>query len=220
MIKACLFDFDYTLVDSHIGIVKCFRIVLERHKFTSVNDDAIKRTIGKTLEKSFSILTGITDDKELFKLREEYRKEADVYMNPNTHLFPDTVSTLTTLKESGLMVGIISTKYRFRFMEVMNKHFAANFFNILIGNEDIKQPKPHPESIYQALDELHIHPDEMIYVGDSTVDGETAKNAAVPFVGVTTGMTTEYELATYPHLAIINSLQELPTIIEKRSIFC
>ncbi len=66
MIKACLFDFDYTLVDSHVGIVKCFRIVLERHKFTSVNDDAIKRTIGKTLEKSFSILTGITDDKELF----------------------------------------------------------------------------------------------------------------------------------------------------------
>lgn len=214
MIKACLFDFDYTLVDSHVGIVKCFRIVLERHQFTLVSDDAIKRTIGKTLEKSFSILTGITDDKELSKLREEYRKEADVYMNPNTHLFPDTVSTLTTLKERGLMVGIISTKYRFRFMDVMNKHFSTDFFNVLIGNEDIKQSKPHPESIYQALDKLHIYPNEMIYVGDSIVDGETAQNAAVPFIGVTTGMTTKHELAVYPHLAIINSLQELPAIVK------
>ncbi|NLI35962.1 MAG: HAD-IA family hydrolase [Bacteroidales bacterium] len=213
MIKACLFDFDYTLVDSHIGIVKCFRIVLERHQFTSVSDDAIKRTIGKTLEKSFSILTGITDDKELSKLREEYRKEADIYMNSNTHLFPDTVSTLTTLKESGLMVGIISTKYRFRFMDVMNKYFSTDFFDILIGGEDIKLPKPHPESIYQTLDKLHISPNEMIYVGDSTVDGETAQNAAVPFIGVTTGMTTKQELAAYPHLAIIKSLQDLLIII-------
>ena len=98
-------------------------------------------------------------------------------------------------------------------MDVMNKYFAADFFNVLIGNEDIKQPKPHPESIYQALNELHISPDEMIYVGDSTVDGETAQNAAVPFIGVTTGMTTKQELAAYPHLAIIKSLQDLPIII-------
>ena len=99
-------------------------------------------------------------------------------------------------------------------MDVMNKHFSTDFFNVLIGNEDIKQPKPHPESIYQALDKLHIYPNEMIYVGDSIVDGETAQNAAVPFIGVTTGMTTKHELAVYPHLAIINSLQELPAIVK------
>ena len=59
--KTYLFDFDYTLADSSRGIVKCFRIVLTRHQYLTVTDEAIKRTIGKTLEESFSILTGVTD---------------------------------------------------------------------------------------------------------------------------------------------------------------
>lgn len=52
--KTYLFDFDYTLADSSRGIVKCFRIVLTRHQYLTVTDEAIKRTIGKTLEESFS----------------------------------------------------------------------------------------------------------------------------------------------------------------------
>ena len=45
-----LFDFDYKLADSSCGIILCFRNVLLRHNYTNVTDDAIKRTIGKTLE--------------------------------------------------------------------------------------------------------------------------------------------------------------------------
>ena len=64
-----LFDFDYTLADSSRGIVTCFRSVLERHGYTGITDDMIKRTIGKTLEESFSILTGITDADQLESFR-------------------------------------------------------------------------------------------------------------------------------------------------------
>ena len=92
--KTYLFDFDYTLADSSRGIVTCFRNVLNRHQYTNVTDEAIKRTIGKTLEESFSILTGVTDWEQLTVFRQEYRLEADVHMNVNTRLFPDTLSTL------------------------------------------------------------------------------------------------------------------------------
>ena len=214
MIRACLFDFDYTLVDSHVGIVKCYRIVLERNGFMGVTDEEIKRTIGKTLEESFSILSGVTDAVRLAEFRAEYRKEADIYMTPNTFLFPDTEQTLNALKNGGLMLGIISTKYRFRFMDKMNQHFPKHFFDVLLGNEDINKPKPDPESILKALQKLHIFPDEMVYIGDSTVDAETAQNAGVPFVGVTTGMTTKEELAIYPHIAITSSLHEILSVLK------
>jgi phosphoglycolate phosphatase len=214
MIRACLFDFDYTLVDSHIGIVKCYRIVLERHGFNHVSDEEIQRTIGKTLEDSFSILSGVTDADTLAKFKEEYRKEADTYMNPNTFLFPDTIQTLNALKDSGLMLGIISTKYRFRFMGVMNQYFAEDFFDVLLGSEDITQPKPNPESVFYALEKLRIYADEMIYIGDSTVDAETAQNAGVPFIGITSGMTTKAELNSYPHLAITSSLHEILSVLK------
>ena len=72
-----LFDFDYTLADSSRGIVTCFRNVLNKHGYTNVTDEDIKRTIGKTLEESFSILTGVTDEEQLAGFKSEYRKEAD-----------------------------------------------------------------------------------------------------------------------------------------------
>lgn len=213
MYKAILFDFDYTLVDSHIGIVKCYRNVLQRHGYNHVDDIAIQRTIGKTLEESFSLLTGIKDAQQLENLRQEYRKEADIYMTPNTFLFPDTIDTLKELKNRNYKLGIISTKYRFRFMDTMNKYLPANFFDVLIGNEDIVKPKPDPEGLYTAMHLLNVQAYETIYVGDSTVDGETALRAKTSFIGVTTGMTEGIELSNYPHLAIVPSLHDILSTI-------
>ena len=109
-----LFDFDYTLADSSRGIVTCFRNVLNKHGYTNVTDEDIKRTIGKTLEESFSILTGVTDEEQLAGFKSEYRKEADTHMTINTVLFLETKSVLLALKDAGAFIGIISTKYRYR----------------------------------------------------------------------------------------------------------
>ena len=67
-----LFDFDYTLADSSRGIVTCFRNVLNRHGYAEVTEESIKHTIGKTLEESFSILTGVTDAETLAVYKQEY----------------------------------------------------------------------------------------------------------------------------------------------------
>ena len=131
--KTYLFDFDYTLADSSRGIVKCFRIVLTRHQYLTVTDEAIKRTIGKTLEESFSILTGITDPIQLEAFRQEYRLEADVHMNVNTQLFPDTLSTLKELKKRSARIGIISTKYRFRILSFLEEYQPEDFLDIVVG---------------------------------------------------------------------------------------
>ena len=72
-----LFDFDYTLADSSRGIVTCFRNVLNRHGYTRPTDNDIKRTIGKTLEESFSILSGVTDTRQLAEFKKEYIKESN-----------------------------------------------------------------------------------------------------------------------------------------------
>ena len=70
-----LFDFDLTLADSSKGIVMCFTHVLQRHGYHDVTELQIKRTIGKTLEESFAILTGISDPAQLSAWKQEYTKE-------------------------------------------------------------------------------------------------------------------------------------------------
>ena len=204
-----LFDFDYTLADSSRGIVTCFRNVLNQHGYTDVTDEDIKRTIGKTLEESFSILTGVTDEDQLAGFKSEYRKEADTHMTINTVLFLETKSVLLALKDAGAFIGIISTKYRYRIKEMLDQHFPGSFFNIIIGGEDVQTAKPSPEGLLLAIKQLHVTKAETLYIGDSTVDAATAKAAGVDFAGVTHGVTSAEELGKYPHWKIMNSLEEL-----------
>lgn len=208
-----LFDFDYTLADSSHGIVICFQNVLNRHGFTTVTEDAIKRTIGRTLEESFSILSGVTDAEQLATFRTEYVKEADTHMTVNTVLFPETKSVLLALKNAGARIGIISTKYRYRIQEVLNQHFPDNFVDIVVGGEDVKSAKPSPEGVLYAIEQLHVNKAEVLYIGDSTIDAETAQVAGVDFAGVTHGVTTANELSKYPHWKIMSTLKELLEVV-------
>lgn len=204
-----LFDFDYTLADSSRGIVTCFRNVLNHHGYTRPTDDDIKRTIGKTLEDSFSILTGVTDERQLAEFKQEYTKEADTHMTINTMLFLETKSVLIALKDADARIGIISTKYRFRIKELLDLHFPGNFMDVIIGGEDVKSHKPSPEGLLLAIKQLHVSKAETLYIGDSTIDAQTAQAAGVDFAGVTHGTTTAEELQQYPHRKIMSTLEEL-----------
>ena len=61
----------------------------------------------------------------------------------------------------------------------------------------------------QAIERLQADKTQVLYIGDSTVDAETAQSAGVDFAGVTHGVTTAHELACYPHVCIMSSLEEL-----------
>ncbi len=206
---AVLFDFDYTLADSSRGIVTCFSNVLNNNNFSGFTEETIKRTIGKTLQESFSILTGVTDGERLEALRIEYGRQADVHMTVNTFLFPEVERVLTELKNQGVMIGIISTKYRFRIMEFLDKYFPAGFFDIVIGGEDITYHKPHPEGLLKAMEMLEVTTENTLYVGDSLVDAETAYRAGVDFIGVTSGMTMAAEFDAFPYVRVIRDMGEL-----------
>ena len=209
-----LFDFDLTLADSSRGIVMCFTHVLHKHGYLDVTEMQIKRTIGKTLEESFAILTGVNDPAQLASWKLEYTQEADIYMNDNTVLYPETVPVLTKLKEQGAKLAIISTKYRYRIQAVIDKHFPKDFIDVIIGGEDVKKPKPHPQGVKAALKKLKADKATTLYVGDSTVDAETAKNAGIDFCGVLNGLTTYEELSAYPHRKILNNLTLLPLLLK------
>ena len=202
-----IFDFDYTLVDSSRGIVTCFRHVLGNHGHTGVTDTEIKRTIGKTLEESFSILTGITEAGTLADYKSEYVKAADVHMTANTFFFPETIEVLETLKSQAVL-GIVSTKFRYRILDLFEKTGHDGLVDFIVGGEDVTAAKPDPEGLLLAIGRASGGgKSEVLYVGDSVVDAATAQAAGTDFSGVLHGMTTSEELKTYPHVAIVDDLR-------------
>ncbi len=204
-----LFDFDYTLVDSSKGIVECFRIVLDRNKWLHISDDAIRRTIGMTLEDSFAHLTGINDLNRLGALKQEYILEADIIMSDRTIFYPEALPLIKKLKENNKQVGIISTKQSRIIRESTDKYNVTDLFDIIIGMEDVKMTKPDPEGILLAMQKLSAQPQQTLYFGDNIIDAKTALNVNVDFIGTTTGMTTKEELSQYPHKYIVSSLSEI-----------
>lgn len=107
------------------------------------------------------------------------------------------------------MIGIISTKFRYRIMDLMDRHFPAGFLDIVVGGEDVKASKPSPEGLLYAISKLGCNAKEALYIGDSTVDALTAEAAGTDFFGVTHGATSREELANYPHIQIAPDLTPL-----------
>lgn len=207
--EAYLFDFDYTLANSEKGIVMCFQHVFERNGFKGIDDEAIKKTIGQTLEEAFMLLTGIKDRETVAGYRKQYVEKADEVMVANTRLYPEVLPMLKRLKEKGAKTGIISTKYRYRIESTVSLYGMDELVDLIIGGEDVETAKPSPEGVLKALERLECSREKTLYIGDSLVDARTAENAGVHFAAVTTGTTTAADFEAVPHVKIMRDLSEL-----------
>ncbi len=204
-----LFDFDYTLANSEKGIVGCFQIVLRKNGYPAVPVEDIKRTIGMPMKAALSVLTKETTTDIIDDLRRKYSLEADKIMTKATFLYPETIPTLTRIKASGSKIGIISTKTRSRILETLTQTSLDKLVDLVIGIEDVCEPKPSPEGIYKAISIFNGTKTDVLYTGDSLIDANAAKNAVVDFAAVTTGTTTADEFIDLPHKKIMKSLNEL-----------
>jgi len=207
-----IFDFDYTLADSSKGILTCFRIVLNRHDLNNITDEAIKRTIGMTVEDSFGQITGVEDRETLLPLKTEYLEEADKIMSANTVFYPEALTFLRQIKEQGGRIGIVSTKQSRIIKETIDSYNVSGLFDIVIGSEEVKAAKPNPEGLLLAMDKLEAIPSRTLYFGDSIIDAKTAHAGDIDFIGITTGATTKEELDKYPHKLIVHSLGGIVSI--------
>lgn len=187
--KVYLFDFDYTLANSEVGIVKCFELLMEQEGYPLRPKDEIKRTIGLPMSEALSILTGEVDEAKIQELKDKYTVFADLYMTENTYLYDDTKMVLKTLKERGAKID--------------------DLVEFIIGSEDKYAYKPAPDGILEAVKRLNVDKKDVIYIGDNIVDAQAAQNAQVDFAGVLTGNNIKADFAKFPHVKIMNCLQEL-----------
>ena len=211
MYSAYVFDFDYTLVNSEQGIVMCFEMLLADEGYAAVPRQDICRTIGKPMAEAMSIVTGETDPALLKELCWQYKfRYSDKYMTPNTHLYAETRPALERIKQLGALAIIVSTKTKSRIAETIKADHLEELIAEVIGVAEVTRPKPDPEGLQLVMKRYNLAPSDLLYVGDSTIDAETAKNARVDFAAVTTGATTAQEFEAWPHVKIMASLAELP----------
>lgn len=210
MYKAYIFDFDYTLANSEEGIAMCFEMLFADEGYPAVPRPTICKTIGMTMYDAMAKLTGETSPDRINELIHLYKvRYSDYYMVPNTHLYPQTIPTLTRLKQQGSLCCIVSTKTRSRINQTITKDNLEPLIDYVVGIEDVAHPKPAPDGIFHIAKHFSLVPSDILYIGDSLIDAETAKNSGVAFAGVTTGMTTAADFKAWPHVQIMSDLSGL-----------
>lgn len=180
-VKAVLFDFDMTLVDSSQGIAYCTNAFAKLKGLRPVPYDTIMAAIGLPTKDSWEMYWGEFRQEWLEEYREKFRGEERRMMR----LFPGTVPTLDALRGAGIKTGLVSNR---QFARSPAEYLGiADKFDVIIGLEDVTRPKPAPEPLLTALSRLGVGPSAALYVGDTDIDMKTAVAAGVRGVGVTTG---------------------------------
>lgn len=212
-LQAVIFDFDYTLADSSQGAIECINFALDQMGLARVSDEAACRTIGLSLHETFLTLG---DHHEPHRCDEFYRlfvQRADEVMSNLTVLYDSVPGIVETLRASGLKLAIVSTKYRRRINQVLQRAALTHGFEVVIGGEDVKQHKPHPQGLFEALERLECSPECVMYVGDSVVDAELAKRAGVPLIVVLSGTTPRAQFDLYEPVAVLENISHLPQLL-------
>lgn len=190
MIKAVIFDFDYTLGDSTMGIVLSVNYGLEKLGHPKKEVETIRKTIGMSLRDTYFTLTDSQNEEEAQEFARLFKEKADEVMVVNTSLYAGVQEVLEKLKSKGLKTGIVTTKYHFRIEQILNKFQANHLIDFIVGADDVKIEKPNPEGLLWVVKQLELKKEEVLYVGDSLIDARTAGNADISFAGVLTGTTT------------------------------
>ena len=207
--RAVLFDFDFTLADSSDGVVVCMNHALGRLGLPPAPADAIRRTIGLDLPTALGILAGEKWRSREDEFFEHFVRKADEVMVDSTSFLPGAVRVLRALHDAGYRVGVVTTKYRHRVEDVLERDGLRGVVDVVVGVDDVPRPKPAPDGLVRAAEVLGISVGDCVFVGDSEVDAMAAEGAGMGFVAVLTGTTEEEVFARYPVRVVLGGVGEV-----------
>ena len=187
-INTILFDLDGTLLDTDEFIIQATEHALSSLSYPVPDRLTIRKTMGNPFPNYYFILAGESADAgRLVEMHREFQ-----YANYNlVKPFPNTLETLSKLKEKGYKLGIVTARSEKTSYQTLKDSGIYHLFDGIISWEDVEKHKPDPDPVLKALKLLNALPSEAVMVGDSHFDIEAGFNAGTKTVRVTYGFHTD-----------------------------
>ncbi|UXJ68241.1 pyrophosphatase PpaX [Lysinibacillus fusiformis] len=210
-VKALLFDFDGTLLNTNELIIQTFMHVLnERFPGQFSPKDCLK-FIGPSLKQTFNDIAPGEEEALIAKYRAWNLEHHDELVSQ----YPDVVSTLEQLKTQGILLAIVSTKRNDTIDRGLSILGATHLFDVRIGTDNVKNVKPDPEPVLLALERLGVGKDDAIMIGDNSHDIEAGHRAGVRAAGVAWAIKGEAYLQQYQPEYILHHMTDLLDIVKE-----
>lgn len=233
--RVILFDFDGTLVNTTPLILRSFRATWEQVFGFALEDAAYIQTFGTLLRTALCRLTescvadgriqlpngvpnGVPEQLPDFvaakadELLTTYRQFNLQWHDEMCQPFAELSELLRELRARDYRLGVVSSKLRAGVERGLRLFALEEFFDVLIGAEDVTNHKPHPEPLLSALAQLGAPPAQALYVGDSTHDIIAARHAQVAVAAACWGPFPRAELERVQPDYLLDAPRDLLTI--------
>jgi len=191
LVRGIIFDFDGTLVDSYDAIAQSLNHVRTAHSLPPLETSRITAMVGHGLEHLIAEAVGPEHVENGVRL---FRESYGGLCEKQTSLLPTVKETLEELDRRGYMMGIASNKPSYFARPILQALEIDHLFEEVLGPNDVGKPKPDPEMLELILMRFGLSPDEVLYVGDMTLDIEVARRAAVSIYALPTGSASRETL--------------------------
>ena len=211
-----IFDLDGTLINSALDLALAVNYMLKQLGRESFDEEVIHGWVGNgalTLVKRALSGTREVDD----NLDEAYvEKSLTIFLDyyeknlcNATLPYPHVIETLTTLKEKGYILAIVTNK-PFAFVSPILKGLGMDdLFALILGGDSLSKKKPHPQPLLHVCESLEIEVKNAVMIGDSKNDILAANACGMDSVGVTYGYNYGEEIGVYKPSVIIDDFGEL-----------
>jgi HAD superfamily hydrolase (TIGR01549 family) len=209
--KLICFDMDNTLVHSDKAHVYAFNKSLEDFGYKKLTFMSIAKHFGKPKDEVIKTISGVDDEKIIEKINNRH----DKYLYTETKRYISKISgvekVLKKIKKDYYVAVLSNCSHKNIEIILQSAGYNLSFFDLLIGHDDVKNPKPSPDEIVKAENLMKINSAYM--VGDSIYDIRAGKKAKVKTIGVLTGHYSRKELEEEKPFKIIKNLKGLLKIV-------
>ena len=172
-----LFDLDGTVVDSIELILRSYRHTMRTHRGEEPPDELWLQGLGTPI---WVQLRHWTDDPdEIAAMVETYRDYNMTHHDDLVRPYDGIVEVVRWLKQRGNRLGLVTSKVRSGAVRGLRVAALEAAFDVIVGADEVKNPKPHPEPVLVALAQLGARSDETVFIGDSRFDIVSGRAAGV-----------------------------------------
>ncbi len=209
-----IFDLDGTLINTIDDLGQACNYALAACGYPTHPIEDYPKLVGNGINKLIerALPEAHRNEETVLRLRKYFVPYYDEHNCDLTCPYDGIIELLQTLKEEGHTLAVASNKYQAATEKIV-AHFFPGVFDVVLGERENVARKPDPQIVWDIVGSLE-DASEMLYVGDSLVDAETAKAAKIPFVACTWGFCTEEQLAiANPNYTVQHPI-EILTIVE------
>lgn len=185
--KAVIFDMDGTILNTLEDLKNATNYSLRQFGMPERSLEEVRMFVGNGIRKLVErAVPAGTPKEKIDQILDVFLEYYEIHSADNTSPYPGILELVEKLKKSGIKTAVSTNKADVPAQELGREYFNG-IFDLIVGQQDGLKVKPAPDSVNKILSILDIQKKDAIYIGDSDVDVQTAKNSGLNFIGVSWG---------------------------------